>query len=204
MNSDHLFTLKSAVNSIVWPALPSLNASNLLAMQYLLGQSQWLTPEEIKDKQLHQLSEILYYARRNVPFYRKQFKRLFKAHTKIDWDLWHDLPILTRSDIQDQGKNILSTLIPKEHGKTSEVSTSGSTGKPVTVWQTELTSFFWRVFTLREHLWHHRDFSGKLAAIRYIADPQGQSSNGKKFTGWGPATKSIVTTGPLMCAEHPN
>ena len=197
MKPFHTFSPKSSVQSITWPALPSPSASMLLAMQYMFEQTQWLEPQEIRENQLIQLNEILHYARRHVPFYRKRFKSLLKAHTKLDWELWNNLPLLSRDDLQKKGGDtLLSTHIPSQHGKKTKVSTSGSTGKPVTVWQTELTNFFWRAFTLREHLWHRRNFSGKLAIIRFIKNDKAKAPNGLQLPGWGPSTNSIFETGP--------
>lgn len=196
MKSDHFFSPKSAVDSIVWPALPSPHASNQLAMQYELNHTQWWDYETIRSRHLLQLDEIIHYARRHVPFYRKRLKRVFKAHTRINWDLWDKLPLLTRNDIQKSKEDLFSNKIPSQHGNAFKVSTSGSTGKPVTILQTDLTTFYWHVFTLREHLWHHRDFTKKLAIIRYVDHDQANPPNGQKFAGWGPSTDVVFKTSP--------
>ena len=60
---------------------------------------------------------------------------------------------------------------------------------PVAFYQTGLTQHFWRALTVREHLWHRRDFSGKLAAIRSNVEDG-------SAPGWGPATDAVVETGP--------
>ncbi|NQV85389.1 MAG: phenylacetate--CoA ligase family protein, partial [Rhodospirillales bacterium] len=54
---------------------------------------------------------------------------------------------------------------------------------------------FWSAFTLRDHLWHNRDFSGKLAVIRNSAKGQDLYPNGAKSSRWG-ATDLIYKTGP--------
>lgn len=168
----------------------------LLAVQFMFEQTQWLQPEEIRKKQLIQLNEILHYARRHVPFYRKRLKRILKANSRLDWQLWDNLPLLSRDDLQKSGHSLLSAQIPSQHGKKSKVSTSGSTGKPVTVWQTELTYFLWRAFTLREHLWHRRNLNSKLAIIRFIGNNKAKAPNGLQLPGWGPSTNNTFETGP--------
>lgn len=196
MNRSLSLFFKSDMEHVTWPNLFSPGASSLLATQYVFDQTQWLSPQQVKAKQLVQLNEISHYARRHVPFYRKRLKHLLKAHTRLDWDLWRSIPLLSRNDVQKNAETLLSTHIPAQHGKISKVSTSGSTGKPVTVYQTELSYFFWRAFTLREHLWHGRDFSGKLAIIRFVENEKAQPPNGLHLPGWGPATNNIFFTGP--------
>jgi len=51
-----------------------------------------------------------------------------------------------------------------------------------------LEQLFWNAFTLRDHLWHRRDLSGRLAAVRYA--PAGGAA-----AGWGPATDAAFMTG---------
>jgi phenylacetate-CoA ligase len=70
-----------------------------------------------------------------------------------------------------------------------ESSTSGSTGAPVRVLKTGLTDLMWRAVTLRDHVWHRRDLSAKLAAIRQGAPDQTGDN-------WGAATWGI-NTGPV-------
>jgi phenylacetate-CoA ligase len=48
----------------------------------------------------------------------------------------------------------------------------------------------WQGFLLRDHLWHRRDFSGKLVAIRSKTSEQ-------RLPGWGPATAAFAT-GPSV------
>jgi phenylacetate-CoA ligase len=59
----------------------------------------------------------------------------------------------------------------------------------VRVLSTQLAEILWSAITLREHLWHRRDLSGKLAAIRHAVE-------GARSPAWGKATAGVVTTGP--------
>ncbi|HEX2063958.1 MAG TPA: hypothetical protein VHE80_06020 [Acidimicrobiales bacterium] len=60
---------------------------------------------------------------------------------------------------------------------------------------TAVTSLMWRAVTLREMLWHRRDFSTNLAAIRperaELVPPEGVT-----VPGWGPAVNVVYDTGP--------
>ena len=50
--------------------------------------------------------------------------------------------------------------------------------------------------TLRGHLWHKRDFSGKLASIRVCDEHVGSPPQGTPVPAWGPATDVAWVTGP--------
>jgi len=88
-----------------------------------------------------------------------------------------------------------STSIPREHGNVKMTFTSGSTGQPVRVLKTELTQLFWRAFTLRDSLWHQRDFRGTMAAIRHINDDSARPPLGRRFASWSDESLTSVQTG---------
>lgn len=193
---------KSSDENITWPALLPPQAAAVLAVQYQLHQSQWWPVDAIRAQQLRQLEQLLQYSRRHVPFYREQLKKInYKRSSCLAWDVWDTIPLLSRDTLQGLGKGLLSTAIPKQHGKPFEIQTSGSTGKPITVFGNDLTTFFWRAFNLREHLWHKRDFSGKLAAIRFVGENQAKAPNGLRQAGWGPSTDIVYKTGPCVVLD---
>jgi phenylacetate-CoA ligase len=168
----------------------------MLAILYQLEKSQWWQPEALLEHQFRQLNEVWRHACASVPFYNTVFKKTgFKEKANIVPDQWSDLPILGRRVLQENEKNLRSRKLPRSHGKTNLVTTSGSTGLPVRVVGTQITDLFWKVFTLREHLWHRRDFSGKLAAIRHVEKGTAEFP-GNRSDFWGPATAPIVKTGP--------
>lgn len=104
-------------------------------------------------------------------------------------EAWMTLPILQRNAIQRNGDALRSQKLPPGHGHVIDYTTSGSTGRPISFSGTELTHFFWKALTLRDHLWHRRNLGGKLATIRTTVD----EGEGK---GWGPATDEAFSTGP--------
>lgn len=100
------------------------------------------------------------------------------------------LPPLTRRELVNAGEALFCRTYPKAHGPVSSTSTSGSTGEPVTVKRTGVGELQWLAYTLREHLWHDRDFSGRLAAVRAnITEPT-------DLPDWGPPCSLFVNTGP--------
>ena len=100
------------------------------------------------------------------------------------------LPPLTRRELVEARDSFFCRVTPKGHGAVKSNSTSGSTGEPVTVRRTGLCDLHWLTYTLREHLWHDRDFAGRLAASRFsITEPV-------SAPGWGPPCDMVLRTGP--------
>lgn len=170
----------------------------MLALQHQLEQSQWWDVQQILHHQLNQLGPLLAHAYRTVPFYRDHYHaNAFQPPAVLTPDNRGDVPIVTRKQIQEAGANMVSQAIPANHGKTHSITTSGSTGMPITVSATEVSNFFWRAFTLREHLWHGRDFQGKMAAIRRVAPTQALPPHGEMHRGWGASVNMVYPSGPL-------
>lgn len=188
---------KTSIPEIKWPALPVPAAATMLAVQYQFEQSQWWTPVELQTQQLRQLNLVLNHAYDTVPYYRDSFNAAgFRPGKHIMPDEWSRVPLLKRKDIQKAEKKLYSKEVLPHHGKVHEIWTSGSTGRPISVGSTQITQFFWQAFTLRDHLWHHRNFGGKLAVIRHAEEGKGIPPLGIKANGWGPSTDTTYVTGP--------
>ena len=120
--------------------------------------------------QLQQLALVIAHACRTVPFYRERFAAAGCCSGQpLTLAQLRALPLLTRRDIQDAGPALRSTAIPPQFGAVHENRTSGATGQPVQVSRTALDTLLWQANTLRDHHWHQRDQSLKLAAIRALA-----------------------------------
>ena len=100
------------------------------------------------------------------------------------------LPPLTRQELVEAGETLFCRSLPPGHGRVDAKCTSGSTGEPVTVRRTELCHLHWQAFTLREHLWHQRDFAGRLAVAR------ANISASANFPDWGAPGNLLLRTGP--------
>ena len=177
------WTIQSAVPGVAWPGLPFPGGAAVLGLLHQFEGSQWCSAQSLLDRQRTQLQPLLKHAYETVPFYRSRWGSLPDAAR------FSELPLLGRSEIQQEFEQLKSHAVPKEHGRVVETRTSGSTGMPVRVLKTELGELFWRACALRDHLWHRRDLGGRLAAIRLGATPG-------DFRGWGTATEGLVQTGP--------
>ncbi|MBX3663338.1 MAG: phenylacetate--CoA ligase family protein [Burkholderiales bacterium] len=180
----------SSLDGILWPALPGGEGARMLALQFQLAQSERWPAQMLRAAQFAQLTLLLRHARASVPFYRERLAGL-DLSGPLTPEAFSALPLLRRQDLQDRFADLCSTAVPPDHGQVHEGQTSGSTGRPVRFRATELNGLYWRSFTLRDHLWHHRDFSGKLAVVR------GRVKSGES-PGWGPSTDTAFRTGPSV------
>ena len=193
---------RSRVEGIAWPALPSVEAMNLLALQYMLDRTQWWPAERLREYQFRQLELLLAHAAATVPYYRERLgpAGYRPGKQRLTPERWRKLPLLTRAGIQQYGRIglLLSELLPPGHGLPMENTTSGSTGTPVMTKQTELSQVFFRATTLRETLWHRRNLAGKFAAIRRDTYSKTVTSEGARFDDWGGPVASVYPTGPSV------
>lgn len=191
--------IRSNTSGIAWPAIPSPNDAALLALQYQLEQSQWLTPEQIKQSQLRQARQLLAHALTTVPYYKDTLSQLsIDAIQNLDWAAWQHIPILDRKDVQENSQNLISKTIPPDHLPVGAGVTSGSTGRPISLLRTRITSLMWDAFTLRSHLWYKRDVSKKRAAIRYFEGDIAAAPLGAIQQGWGTATGMFLPHGIVV------
>ena len=171
-----------------------------MALQFQLERSQWLTPDELRLLQFQQLDLLFRHACTTVPLYRQRFTGRFSVSLKAEHpieqlqNIWQQIPLLTRTDLAEQHDKLVSTSIPKQHGKISEKETSGSSGTRLKISDTAANGLLWQSITLREHLWHQRYFPETYVGIRsgrYASDP----NEVKQSASWGPSTGSIFRTG---------
>lgn len=168
-----------------------------MALQFQLQQSQWWSEEDHRRQQLAQVSRVLAHAQKTVPYYQK----LLAGHDlasgpTFDWESFRRIPVSRRAALQEAGDSLFSTQPPKEHGQVTFKTTSGSTGRPLRFGATPLVGLYWCAFTLREHLWHRRDFARKLCAIRFGKPGVAEDDAGVSTPNWGVAIHKVFPTGP--------
>jgi phenylacetate-CoA ligase len=160
----------SSMPGIEWPAIPGPAAASMLAMQWQLDKSQWSSVEEIRAEQLVQLRALIAHAASNVPFYRDLLPRIGVARAAdIECSDLPRMPLLTKSQLRENGETLRATCMPTGHGDTFEARTSGSTGEPVRVLHSRMSEFFFHALVVREHLVSGRDLAKKFGAIRLAA-----------------------------------
>lgn len=188
----------SLTPSLGFPALPKPTQAALLAVEFQLERSQWWKADELRAAQFRQLGPLLRHAVGTVPFYQDLYAGLGVDRVgAVDEDLWHGLPVVSRSDLQAAGDRSLSARPPREHGPVTFSTTSGSTGRAVKFGRDAATGLMWRAFALRDHLWQKRDFSRKLSAIRWLPRGQAEAPAGHAAPDWGPPVSGVFPCGPF-------
>ncbi|HVY05048.1 MAG TPA: hypothetical protein VHB46_03630 [Burkholderiales bacterium] len=189
-----LEALRSSVDGLTWPAVPDQAGGAMLSVLFQLERSQWLSPAELWTLQRRQLAGLLRHAAAHVPFYRGRFPRKFTDDdASFSLSDFAELPTLSRAQLQDHFSTLTTTRLPEGHGSPSENATSGSTGEPVRFLATPVSQFYWHAFMLREHLWHRREFSEKMVAMRVGGDSRAVQEH------WlGDAGKGLLRTGPCV------
>lgn len=173
-------TVDSAVPGLTWPAIPRPAVMATLALHDQLSHSQWWSPERLEAMQFRQLALLLGHAKRTVPHFQRSL-----PVRRLDRELLHAIPVLTRSQLQKEPAAFASSNVPVQHLPLALVRSSGSTGRPIELKITRLTSLIRRALYLREHVWHRRDLSLAAATIRNFRDGSGMPPAGKRSAGWG-------------------
>jgi phenylacetate-CoA ligase len=194
--------IASAVEGIAWPGIPAANGAAMLAILFQLEQTQWWPAERLRTWQRLQLARLLAYARDHVPFYRDRLPgSLPELAGDAEWEAaWGRIPVLHREEVQaaDEGEAMLADALPPGHGEWREIFTSGSTGRPIRSVRSQLWELIWSAFTVRDHLWHRRDLSGTLAAIRESSAGKAPWPEGISAPSWGYSADTVFATGPMV------
>lgn len=96
-------------------------------------KTQHFSADELHHWQSQRLREQLLHAFRNIPFYRRRFE--MTGMTPLDIQTSEDLkalPVLTRTELQKHGAELLASNIPLDQRVSQQ--TSGAKGMPVQFW----------------------------------------------------------------------
>ncbi len=96
-----------------------------------LDETQYLSPPRMQAYQRRLLARLLDHARHQTAFYAERLDPVLRADGAFDWDRWQELPILTRSEAQDNFAALCARSLPPVAGKADEETSSGSTGRPL-------------------------------------------------------------------------
>jgi phenylacetate-CoA ligase len=177
-------------SGIVWPSVPPAPDTGLLTLLFQLEQTQWWSPERLRESQLKQLRALLRHAYTHSVFHRERMRvRDFDPFADFSWEDFSGLPCLTRAELQANLELLDGRAGLTGHGDCLPGASSGSTGRPIRFFSTAVTRLMWRAITLRDHLWHRRDMSLKLASI-------GDFGSEVNLPDWGNPAASVTHTGP--------
>lgn len=185
---------RSATEGMLWPAVPGRLGADLLAQLHQLEQTQYFPPELLRARQLRQFSLLARHAARTCPHYRASG---LEGDGSWTWERFSALPLLTRRELLTRGQHVHSQEPPPSHGQWQEIQTSGSTGEVVAVRRTGVNQLLWLALSMRDHLWHQRDFRKTLAVIRaHVTALDDEAA--ARAQGWGPPASLLHETGPCF------
>ncbi len=188
--------VRSLAPEVLWPALPSPPAIQLLAQLYQLEQSEWWPEPQLRACQSLQLLPLAQHAVQNSEFYRERFAACgVDPSTPISWQAFQSLPVLTRNELLLRADAIHARSVPKQHGDSNLVQTSGSTGQVVAVRRTRLSQLTLYALGMRAHAWFKRDFSASLSVLRADSPVMDDDARGREL-GWGHPATLLYATGP--------
>lgn len=184
------------IEHIEWPKIPNSSATQSIAMLRYLEASQWWPSAKLRSFQFLQLSYLLQQAYQHVPYYQHHYVRFASVTPAILAEIWSEVPLITRSTLQQNFALLQHQALSPQHGKPAVIKTSGSTGQPVSVLKDTILQFFYNVLALRNHHWHQYDFSKKIAVIRDTTIAGTEPPLGATFEHWGSYTTSVIKTSP--------
>jgi len=152
----------------------------------MLMLSQYWPQERMEAQQRQQLEHLLRHARANVPFYETRLDAVFRPDGEIDWERWHELPVVTRGDLQDRREAMLARELPAGHGETALAQSSGSTGRPLVTTQNELSAMAASMANARSYQWHQIDTSKTHVCIHGDDPSEASYPDGLLHKPWGP------------------
>ena len=176
-----------------WLELPGKQRLIDEALLFQFSQTEKFSSEEIARLQFYNLKNLVKHCIEHVPYYQ------CGAYTRVEsWEDWSQLPILSRACLQENTWSLhAENDLRSREGKTFKKRSSGSTGRPVEVLTTERAQKYWQAITVRDHLWHQRDFSQTLAVIKYLEKGKGKPP-GQKSKYWGASSGLLYSTGPAV------
>lgn len=151
----------------------------------MLMESQFWSPEQLRDYQRKQLAQLLRHAKAQSPYYAHRLDAVLWPSGHVDWDRWGEIPILKRDELLAHYDELTAREIPHGHGPVGETTTSGTTGQPLRVKSTAISAMASEATRWRADAWHSIDWSQTLF-IRHGENPQAVPPFGFAGGAWGP------------------
>ena len=141
------------------------------ALDRELARSQFQDEEQIRDRQLQRLRELLGFAAERSPFYRRRFRDAgFEPGDLKDVADLAGLPLLTKDDIRGHGDQILSEGFDRD--RLLRRRTGGSTGVPLHLYWDAGAHTFKSRLTRRHDAWAGHRPGVRRAALWGDTDKQ--------------------------------
>jgi phenylacetate-CoA ligase len=188
-----LARMRSDIAGIAWPPVKAGPHAALAALLRQLEDTQWLDPAALAAAQFRQLRLLAAYCARHSDQFRARLRGAGLGPDDLGGPAGlARLPPLRRRDIQSAGDALFCETLPAGQAPAKASRTSGSTGEPVLIRRTAVNGMYWAALTLREHLWHRRDFRGRFSAVRAHVGAYREAAS------WGRPASLLFDTGPAQ------
>jgi len=137
-----------------------------------LVKTQWLSSKKLQELQLTLLKRLIHHCYHTVPYYKKLMNdRGIKVEDIKTLDDIKQFPILTKKDVLQAGKSIVSTKYPTWMTRMSY--TGGTTGTPMLIWRDLISVGNHHAFFRRQMDWAGIGMRDKMAILtgRLIVKP---------------------------------
>lgn len=160
----------------------------MTALLVQLEAAQWLEPTALAEGQARQLNALCEHHKKHTPSFAARLKAsglsYLNSHERL-----RQLAPLSRREAQALGEGFFAKQVPPRHLPLGNAKTSGSTGEPVSVRKTAVNRLFWSAYTIRDHLWHGRQFSLRMSSIRANIGKYVEAKD------WGAPARNLYKTG---------
>ncbi|MCK4829592.1 phenylacetate--CoA ligase family protein, partial [bacterium] len=137
-----------------------------------LVKTQWLSRQELQELQLTLLKRLIRHCYHTVPYYKKMMDdHGIKVEDIKTLDDIQQFPILTKKDVLQAGKSIVSTKYPTWLMRIAH--TGGTTGTPLLIWRDIISIGNNHAFFRRQKDWAGIGLRDKIAILtgRLIVKP---------------------------------
>ena len=132
-----------------------------------LVEHDFETPEEYRARMGKNLGVMLHFAAQQVPHYGKLFANLgIGAGGGNPFDALSALPVMTKLDAQDAGKELLARNLPPGDRPGNWWQSSGTTARPFRTLHSIRSMRMYSIVAQRGARWHRLDPSGTSADMR--------------------------------------
>lgn len=145
-----------------------------------LSASQWYDPEQLRQRQWDRLHDMIQYAFTHCAYYRSHYASLGFSGVLRDWEDFRNLPFLTKRDIRDNERKLLSDAFRQEN--LVKAKTGGSTGTALTLYFDKQCQEIRNAVAMRSDRWAGWDIGMKVAAV--WGNPPIADTLKKKLRNW--------------------
>jgi phenylacetate-coenzyme A ligase PaaK-like adenylate-forming protein len=143
-----------------------MNLDHVRAFGRVLGETEWLSREDLRTYQAPLLAKLLTHARGTADYYRDRFDFDTTLPEAVD-RAWPSIPILARAEAVERLYALTSASVPPEAGPTHRGQTSGATGHPFPYRRSEMTHVAGQALNERMMRWWKVDPEKSLARISF-------------------------------------